>query len=82
MKTLTLRLILSCLLLSHVAFAQVDEIKRASSGHSSRSSGSSDYSSDYDGDSGSGSVFVNFFFTECLGGIGSWQEMKLKKKEG
>src|SRR5690349_9077985 len=82
MKTLTRRLILSCLLFSHVAFAQVDEIKSASSLHSSRSSGSSDYSSDYDSDdSGSGFIFVDFFFTECLGGIGAWQELKLKKKE-
>ena len=83
MKTLTHRLILSCLLFSHVTFAQVDEIKSASSGHSSRSSGSSDYDSDDDSSSGFffDFFFSDFFFTECLGGIASWQEMKLKKKE-
>lgn len=81
MKTLTPRLILAFLLLSQFTHAQVDEIKRASSGHSSSRGSVSSGSSDDDDDSSSGLFLVDFFFNVGIGGVVSWQEMKLEKKK-
>jgi len=85
MKTLTVRLIFSCLFFSQLTYAQVDAITRASSNHSSGSGGSGstsyDYSDDDDDGGGSGVFLIDFFFNVGFNGIAEWQKMKLQKKE-
>ena len=79
MKTLTTGLILSGLLVTHLTFAQVDEIKRESSRHAS--SVSSHSSGSDGGSSGSGSLLlVDLFFNVGINGIANWQKLKLEKK--
>lgn len=83
MKTLTILLFSSILLLSWPSAGQVDEIKHESASRSSSSKGSSEVyagSSSDNNSNGAGLFVAELLFKGTIGALAAWQEYSVKKK--